>query len=317
MAPTLSQKTHERSLAKISHAHAHARARGLRARLLPAAGRAFSRIAPRTAGVWAANRFLTPARPAADEFALDTIAAAQPFRAPLGEIDIAAWSWGDGPAILLVHGWGGRAGQMTRLVRPLTEAGFRVLAFDAPGHGASSGHQSNALQISRAIGAVAGVQGGVHGVIAHSLGAIGAGLAVERGLKIERLAFVGAPAQAEPILPFFAGALGFTPRAAREMRQQIEQRVGIEFGRLDLPAMGRILGASVPGLLVIHDRDDKEVSWNNGPAIAKAWHGARLVSTEGLGHKRILRDPAVADRLRDFMREEAAEASRESPVAAE
>ena len=46
---------------------------------------------------------------------------------------------GAGPRILLVHGWGGHAARLRRYVRPLNAAGFRVVAFDAPGHGGSGG----------------------------------------------------------------------------------------------------------------------------------------------------------------------------------
>ncbi len=123
-------------------------------------------------------------------------------------------------------------------------------------------------------------------MIAHSLGALAVGLAVERGLKLERLALIGALAQAATVLPYFSAALGMGPKAAHGMRQQIEKRVGTDFDQLDLSAIGRNLATSAPATLVIHDRHDEEVSWHNGQAIAGAWHGARLITTEGLGHKR-------------------------------
>src|SRR5688572_6897115 len=45
---------------------------------------------------------------------------------------VAAWARGRGPAVLLVHGWGGNAGQMQALAEPLLAQGFRVILFDAP-----------------------------------------------------------------------------------------------------------------------------------------------------------------------------------------
>ena len=39
---------------------------------------------------------------------------------------IATWTWGAGPRILLVHGWGGRGGQMGAFVEPLVAQGFSV-----------------------------------------------------------------------------------------------------------------------------------------------------------------------------------------------
>jgi hypothetical protein len=51
-------------------------------------------------------------------------------------------------------------------------------------------------------------------------------------------------------------------------------------------------GLGTPAL-VVHDRTDGEVPWSDGDEVARAWPGARLRTTEGLGHRRVLRDPAV------------------------
>ena len=48
-------------------------------------------------------------------------------------------------------------------------------------------------------------------------------------------------------------------------------------------------------LLVIHDEDDSFVPLQFGQSIAAAWPGAKLVTTEGLGHRRILRAAHVND----------------------
>lgn len=46
-------------------------------------------------------------------------------------------------------------------------------------------------------------------------------------------------------------------------------------------------------LLVIHDRGDAEIPWQDGRVIAQAWRGAETLMTDGLGHRRVLRDPDV------------------------
>jgi pimeloyl-ACP methyl ester carboxylesterase len=53
--------------------------------------------------------------------------------------------------------------------------------------------------------------------------------------------------------------------------------------------------------LVIHDRGDREVSFGSGLKLARAWKGARLVATDGLGHNRILREPDVVQDSVDFI----------------
>ena len=54
-------------------------------------------------------------------------------------------------------------------------------------------------------------------------------------------------------------------------------------------------------LLVFHDREDRDVEWTNGEAIAAAWPDAELVSTSGLGHRRIVHDPNVVARAVSFL----------------
>ena len=72
-----------------------------------------------------------------------------------------------------------------------------------------------------------------------------------------------------------------------------------------------------PPLLVVHDRDDREVPWQDGAAIAAAWPGARRVDTVGLGHQRILRDPAVVQAVAEFVAEAAPTCGHGRPRAAD
>ena len=58
---------------------------------------------------------------------------------PFGTGRLAVYEWGTGPAVLLVHGWGARATHFGKLVPALVASGRRVVAFDAPAHGRSSG----------------------------------------------------------------------------------------------------------------------------------------------------------------------------------
>jgi len=215
---------------------------------------------------------------------------------------VAAWSFGSGPAVLLVHGWAGRAAQMSSFVGPLVARGFSVIAFDAPGHGESDRGLSSAVQFARAIRALAARVGPFHAVVAHSLGAAAVTLALREGLAARRVVFVG-PAAAPPawIRPF-AQALGLPDVVIDRLRARSERRLGLPWEELDVT---RLAAGLAQPLLVLHDRNDDEVSVSDGRAIAGAWAGARLVETSGLGHMRILRDPAVVAEAAAFAAEDA------------
>jgi pimeloyl-ACP methyl ester carboxylesterase len=56
-----------------------------------------------------------------------------------------------------------------------------------------------------------------------------------------------------------------------------------------------------PPLLVVHDRDDRRLPWAESVALVDMWPGARLTTTAGLGHSRVLGDPAVHEAIVGFV----------------
>ena len=75
------------------------------------------------------------------------------------------------------------------------------------------------------------------------------------------------------------------------------------FARLSTEAM--LAGQSLPGLIV-HDRGDRDVPVAHAERLQHSWPDARLMLTEGLGHRRILRDPEVIAAAVDFLRQDEA-----------
>ena len=250
---------------------------------------------------WAARcaeaLFFTPPRPRKSRAALPAGAQRLDVQTRYGRV--AAWSWGSGPVVYLVHGWGGRAEQLGAFVAPLVGRGFRVIAMDGPGHGESSGRRTSGVEIGRALAEVAAQCGPARGVIAHSLGAAAATFAVREGLAVERLAFVGPPADPLTWVARFGRQLGLGAAVMAEMRRHSERRIQARWDDLPLVPLRGL--PNPPPLLVVHDRDDREVRSADGAAIAAAWPGARLLETEGLGHRRVLRDPAVVGTVAAFL----------------
>jgi pimeloyl-ACP methyl ester carboxylesterase len=211
---------------------------------------------------------------------------------------LPVWSWGEGPTVLLVHGWEGRGSQMGAFAEALAAAGFRAVAYDAPAHGASRGSMSSMPALWTAVEAVTTAVGPVAGLVAHSAGAAATARAMARGLPVGRAVFAAPAADPGRFLGVAADWLGLPPEVARRTQRRIERRFDMRFEDLSVPAMAPAL--DVP-LLVVHDRDDAEVPWREGEAIAASWPGARLVTTDGLGHRRLLREPAVVEQAVRFL----------------
>ena len=127
-----------------------------------------SALAPAATERWALSRFATPTR---NRHGGPKAPGGHRFTLPGRNGDLAAWDFGDGPTVLLAHGWSGHAAQMSAFVPALVAAGYHVVCFDQPAHGHSGGRRTNMLEFRDAVLTVGRRLGPLAGVIAHSLGA--------------------------------------------------------------------------------------------------------------------------------------------------
>lgn len=265
-----------------------------------------ARLSPELAAAWGVKTFLTPVRYVAPEIESTTLAKGRSFSIRCRDAAgrrrrLATWTFGtSGPAVLLVHGWSGRGGQMHPLIEPLVAAGLSVIVFDAPGHGRSTGKETSLVDFALAIRAIDKQIGPIRAMIGHSLGGAAAALTtlepLPSGRQIARLVTIGSPCTSAGALARFGDAFGLSPEIVQRMRSRLEKRYGRSMDDFDLRRPG-----PRPDLLVVHDRGDQEVPFSEATELARAWNDAQLLATEGQGHKRILRYPAVINEVTQFI----------------
>ncbi len=207
-----------------------------------------------------------------------------------------------GPVALLVHGWGGHAGQMLALADALGARGLRPVIVEMPAHGRSAGSVSNLPQFARAVDYVAArlqQQGHtLHAVVAHSLGANAAAYAVSRGLAVHRLVLLAPPASPHEYTRLFAHVFGLSESTRAAMQRRVEAREGILMPQFEPAAVGPRIQAPT---LVVHDREDRVNRFADGLAYSGAIAGARLLATQGLGHGKVLKDARVLEQVSAFV----------------
>jgi pimeloyl-ACP methyl ester carboxylesterase len=269
-----------------------------------------SRVVPELARRQAERLFTTPPRYAGRR---THPADARRETVVAGKHSLTVWQAGPlwAKAVLLVHGWGGRGVQMGSFVAPLLAKGYRVVWFDQPGHGDSGAGQVALPDFVRALEALAVTHGPFEAAIGHSLGAAAIGLAMRRGIQPGRVVFVSPPASINEHAHNFARLLGITPRIREAMRHRIESRYGVRFAEID--RIGELSQLRVPALFV-HDSDDTEIPFEQTLRLIERMPGARLIKTFGLGHYRLLRDPAVVRSIVDFVGGDVAQLPAELPV---
>jgi pimeloyl-ACP methyl ester carboxylesterase len=269
------------------------------------ATRAAAAVSPRLAGPLAARLWFTPWRVLPGERGLrrqaEWLQDTEPVTFSAGRRRVAGFSAGSGPTVVLVHGWGERGASLGAFVRPLVDRGYRVVGIDAPGHGSSSGGQTDGLEIAAAIRSVCDSLGGAHAVVAHSMGAMTTMIAARAGLPVDALVLIGPSARLDHALEKFAQIFSLPPNATAGLKATIDRRYGADvWERLSGEAMAP--GIRAPALIV-HDRDDSQVALADAEALHAVWPGSRLTVTDGLGHGRILRDPRVIETVTSFLDE--------------
>lgn len=282
----------------------------VRSLLIMPALRASSRAALTIAPAWltrnAARRFITPPQHAhtADELLALKNARRLSIASPMGQL--AAWQFGERwrPAVIASHGWGGRGAQFREFVPALLAAGFQVWLFDHVSHGLSDGKEAPITDFARGVASVvraAETDGArVAGLLGHSLGSAAIGIALRNELQDlsgVRVVQIAPPASLIDYSHFFARMLGLPERVRAAMQWRLEQRIGMKWQDFELPGA---VAQFAQKALVIHDQQDSEVAIEHGLAVARAWPDARFMRTDGLGHRRLLRDRAVIAATVDF-----------------
>ena len=218
-----------------------------------------------------------------------------------GELAVTTWG-SNGPAVLLMHGWGGARAQMTGFVDPLLFAGYRVVAFDQPGHGESTGTMTNLLEIAPTMDLIAQHEGPFQAVLAHSFGTLITSYAlVERKFPPPaRLVYFGAFNQLLESLPRFQVLAGLSDEIMEGFRLMLYEnfdRAVLEAitnesltPRIDIPA------------LMFHDVADNVTPVEDSRLIARVWKQAQFIETEGLGHRGALQSRSIHEQVVRFLK---------------
>ena len=225
------------------------------------------------------------------------------YRIPFEGGELAVTTWGNsGPAVLLMHGWGGARAQMTGFVDPLLFAGYRVVAYDQPAQGESDGKTTNVLEIAPTMDLIAQREGKFDVIIAHSFGTLitSYALATRNFPPPSKLVYFGAFNRLMDSLPRFQ-ALANLPQAVIE---GLSAMIYENFGRdtLDSIVTETLTQQIHIPALMFHDNEDNVTPVEDSRAIAKAWKEAQFIETKGLGHRGALQSKEIHEQVVKFLK---------------
>lgn len=224
----------------------------------------------------------------------DRLAQGRSFQVPVNGNQIKAWKWGRGPGVLMLHGWNGRGIQFQGFIEPLVAAGYTAIALDGPAHGESGGRYTNYFDFSDTARAFLAprLSLNIRAVIGHSFGAA----VLINALAKDRLAvpafFISPVLRLRELFISAARQIGASTKITEQMIETFEAQYGYSLTE-DNPI--RLLEQLSVPILIAHDTEDHTISINDSEQQARAYDTVDLLVTHGLGHRRILSDPAVIE----------------------
>jgi len=256
-------------------------------------------IAPSLANKWSVNLFLSPRRSALTTAGKRMLEKVEVFEISAGGRSLKAYKMGEGPEVVCLHGWAGKATQFSYIADALVEAGYTFVAVDAWAHGLNPGKSASMFDFSEAFSTLLGKCENPSAVMGHSLGAAGISFAVKEGTVIPKFITLGAPALAEDILDSFREIIQAKPETNEVIRRACRKMFNRDF---DEVTMSSTFGAVKVPVFGIHGEEDFDVGIHHLDALKAINPSMKTMRVPNLGHRRILKDKMVIGEIIDFIK---------------
>jgi pimeloyl-ACP methyl ester carboxylesterase len=266
--------------------------------LASAAVRAIGAMSPGLAGALALRLFLTTRpRMRVSRDAVGIVRDARHERLVVNGRHVRVAQWGtEGPVLVLLHGWRGRAAQFWSMVPALRAEGYRVVAPDVAGHGDSPGGRVDVRDWLAVLAELQRRHGRFRAVIGHSFGGFAALTAARLGFETDAVVALAGAGRPAAYLDQFARMLKLAPATRLELERCFLARLGetAETFAARYDGVAHPLAPATP-LLLVHGGRDRQMPPENSRHLAAVTPHARLVTVPEVGHARIIGHHATVD----------------------
>lgn len=212
--------------------------------------------------------------------------------------DMIKWyRWGsEGPKVLLCHGWRSKTADFRRMIKSFVEQGYVVEGIDMRAHGFSEGKHT-ALPEFRDILKNHMIKNGPYEVvIGYSLGALASGIALSEMGKAyhpKHYFVLAGPPYVRYFFKDIIDDVGCNDAVYQAMCNLVKEHYGQPIDYFDL----RIKESAFRDLKthLIYCEDDQLIPFQKGSSLEEAWPHASFVHAKGLGHYKIIANPAIIE----------------------
>jgi pimeloyl-ACP methyl ester carboxylesterase len=244
-----------------------------------------------------ATKYLTPNSPRKIVRRPRVEIEARIMQVPFKNGSLSLRSWGEGEAILLVHGWAANQQDMFNFVPEIVQHGFRAITMDLPAHGESTGDFAGLDELGEGVACVASFLGPLKGMIAHSAGAAATQVALNKGVWVPKIVLLASPNNYEIGTREFARAQGLSESDIDRFVKTLEAmdvKVAIKSTEL-VP----LISAKA---LLIHSTDDMVVPSSSAQHLHALFKDSEILIVEKLGHRGVLKDAFIVSKAVEFLK---------------
>lgn len=257
-------------------------------------------VAPRKAGKIGFEMFCHPFRVPLRTKHLMFLEAATYSRIDVEGVQVQLYRWGNGPKnILLIHGWQSHSYRWKAYIEAFDKKEFSIFAFDAPGHGLSSGNFLSVPLYARIINEVVNVVGNVDCIMAHSLGSFSSVYYLFKNApdhNIRGMVAMASPGEVHEFLEYFKKELGLSKTTMKVVVKHFAERFHHPPSYFSASSFAHSI--QIPSL-IIHDEEDMETGVTHSKRLHQMWKNSRLMLTKGSGHN--LKSPEVLQEVLRFV----------------
>jgi pimeloyl-ACP methyl ester carboxylesterase len=199
------------------------------------------------------------------------------------KFSLQTYQWkNDGKTVLLVHGWESNTFRWKNLIEKLQKKGYNIIAFDAPGHGNSSGSYIHIPLYAKCVEAMVKRYAPDY-VIGHSMGGMTTVYHQYQfpNPNIQKLVLLGPPSEIESIMSNYQTLLNYKPRVMKDLETYFIEKFGYKFKEFSIAKFAQSL--KQPGL-IIHDTFDRIAPVEASKSIHQNYKNSTFIETEGAGH---------------------------------
>ena len=217
----------------------------------------------------------------------------------IGHSVFYTYTYGNGPLILMLHGWCSNGARWRVYVDALVSRGYKIMVVDAPGHGTAPGRFLSIFQYAKGIQAILASEVKWHTVITHSIAGLTAIAALGHSKKQyhpTKFIMMNTFATATAILKKFSGCLGVSNKVVAGAKKLMSVYTSFP---LHTFSISKHINNICENSLLVYDTADPVVPKSEAEYIIKHVPSLNILKTEGLGHN--LKSNRIVEQVVSFI----------------